>query len=156
VSQGWGDGFKTGMIRMRSLSANFAIVFLLIGFAVLGGSETSWAEWTLFDKTDDADFYCDIEDIARPSSGIDTVWTKQVYTKKGVEDRVGLFGKNFEQLDHSIDLVELDCLGKLALSLSIVYFSKDGSVLNIKESDNRWQFISSNPIYDALYWKVCR
>ena len=141
---------------MKSLSANFTVVFLLIGFTILGGSETSRAEWILFDKTDDADFYCDMEDITRSSSGVDTVWTKQVYKRKGVEDRVGLFGTDFEHLDHSIDLVELDCLGKLALSLSMVYFSKNGSVLKIEEPDNRWQFITSNSIYDPLYRKVCR
>ena len=42
------------------------------------------------------------------------------------------------------------------LSLSTVYFSKDKSVLEIKEPDNDWEYISTGSLFDTLYNKVCK
>ena len=143
-------------IRIKSLWANVAVIFAFIGFTVLAWTGVCWADWILFHKTEDADLYYDKDDITRSSSGTANVWAKYVFTKQGVRDKVNVLGAKFENLDHSITLFEFDCVGKLVLSLSTVYFSKDKSVLEIKEPDNDWEYVSTGSLFDTLYNKVCK
>jgi hypothetical protein len=141
---------------MKSKSTYCAAVLAVVGFVVIGYSEICRADWIPFDKNEDADFYYDKEDLKRSSSGIVTLWVKQIYTKKGGRDAGTLLGKNFENLDHSVTLFEVDCVGKMDVFLSTVYFSKNGTVLEIKEPASRWEFISAGSTFDILYSKVCQ
>lgn len=141
---------------MKFLSGKLAFFLLMVGYALLACSEASWADWTLFDKAEDADCYYDKEDITRSSSGTVSVWTKQVFTKKGIAEMMNELGARYESLDHSISFLEFDCVGEMVLSLSIVYFTKNGGVLEIKELNHGWNFILDGSMFDALYRKVCR
>ncbi len=141
---------------MKSLSANGAVIFAVIGFTILACTGVCWADWVLFQKTEDADLYYDKADITRSSSGTANVWAKYVYTKQGVRDKVNLLGKKFESLDHSITLFEFDCVGKLVLSLATVYFSENKGVLETKEPDNDWEYISTVSPFNTLYNEVCK
>jgi hypothetical protein len=142
--------------RIKSLLANAAIIYCCIGFTCLACTGACWADWVQFAKTEDADLYYDKDDITRSSSGTDNVWVKYVYTEVGVKDRVKQLGPKFENLDHSITLFEIDCVGELVLSLSTVYFSKDKSVLKIEEPEKSWVYISTGSLFDTLYGKVCK
>ena len=142
--------------RIKSQLANLAIIVCCIGFTCLACTGVCWADWILFAKTEYADLYYDKDDITRSSAVTDNVWVKYVYTEAGVNDRVKQFGPTFENLDHSITLFEIDCVGKLVLSLSTVYFSKDKSVLKIEEPDKSWFYISTGSLFDTLYSKVCK
>jgi len=140
---------------MKSLSPNAAVIFAFIGVAILAWTGVCWGDWILLHKTEDAEVYYDKDDVTTSSSGTANVWVKYDYTKQGVSNKVNLLGTKFENLDHSIILFEFDCVGKLVLSLSTVYFSKDKSVIENKELDNNWEFISTGSLFDALYNKVC-
>ena len=78
-----------------------------------------------------------------------------VYNAKGVKEMMSRHGAAFDTLDHSVHLSKLDCVGKLALSLSTVYFAKEGNVLKAEEPTNQWEFIPPGSNRDALYQKVC-
>jgi hypothetical protein len=142
--------------RIGSLLISTAIILTCFGFTCFACTGVCWADWILFGKTEDAELYYDKEDITRSSSGTDNVWAKYVYTEVGVKDRVRQLGAKFENLDHSITLFEIDCVGKLALSLSTVYFSKDKSVLKIDKPDNNWVYISTGSLFDTLHGHVCK
>ncbi len=141
---------------MKFLSGNSGILLLIVGYAVLGYSGACWADWTLFDKTENADYYYDKEDVTPSSSGTVSVWTKQVYSKRGIAEMVNNLGTRYESLDHSINFLEFDCVGKIVLPLSIVYFSKNGGVLETKEPNHEWDFFLKGSMFDALYEEVCR
>jgi len=140
---------------MKFLSGNFGFLLLIVGYVILGYSEACWADWTLFDRTENADCYYDKEDITSSSSGTVSVWTKQVYSKEGIAEMVSKFGTRYESLDHSINFLEFDCVGKIVLPLSIVYFSKNGGVLDTQEPGREWDFFLKGSMFDALYEKVC-
>jgi hypothetical protein len=143
------------IFKIKSLLVNIAIILTCFGFTCFACTGVCWADWILFAKTEDANLYYDKDDITRSSSGTANVWGQYVYTEVGVKDRVRRLGPKFETLDHSITLFEIDCVGKLVLSLSTVYFSKDKGVLKIEEPDNNWVYISTGSLFDTLYGKVC-
>ena len=140
---------------MKSLLFN---VTALMGFVFIcfAWPKICRADWFLFAKTEKADLYYDKEDITHSSSGTANVWAKYVYTEAGIRDRVKRFGPKFEKLDHAITLLEFDCVGKLALSLSMVYFSKGKDVLEIQGPDNNWVYISTGSPFNTLYGEVCQ
>ncbi len=127
----------------------------MVGFAVLVLSEVSWADWVLLKSMENGNLYYNTEDIQHSASGIATVWTKMVYNEKGVKAMVAQHGPAFDTLDHSVHLSEVDCVGKLALSLSTVYFAKGGKILKTEEPTNRWEFIPPESNRAILFRKVC-
>jgi hypothetical protein len=145
-----------GFFRIKSLLTNVAIIFCCIGFTCLALTGACFADWVQFAKTENADLYYDKDDITHSSSGTANVWAKYVYTEVGVKDRVRQCGPKFENLDHSITLFEIDCVGKLVLSLSTVFFSKDKGILKIEESGYNWIYISTGSLFGTLYGKVCK
>ncbi len=140
---------------MGSSSRHLTVILAVVVFSIISDSGVCQADWILFGKTEDADLYYNQEDITRSPSGTVTLWSKQVYPKRGVEDMVTRSGTRFDQLDHSIHLSEFDCLGKMVLSLSMVYFSKSGTVLEIREPVHQWEFVSPGSTFDRLYNKAC-
>ncbi len=146
----------TDVVRIKSRLASVAITFALFGFACLAWTGVCWADWILFAKTEAADLYYDKDDITHSSAGTAYIWVKYVYTELGVKNKVNQLGLKFENLDHSIALFEFDCVGKLVLSLSAVYFSKEKAVLEIKEAENGWKYIPSGSPLDSLYGKACK
>ncbi len=146
---------KKGAVPMRSSSRSLVLIVATVGFAIVASSEVSWAAWILLGRTENGDLYYNGEEIQHSASGIVTVWTKMVYTEKGVKAMVAQRGPGFDGLDHSVHLSEIDCVGKLALSLSTVYFAKKGKVLKTEEPTNRWEFIPPESNRDTLSQKVC-
>ncbi len=141
---------------MKCFAGKKLLPFLSAFITILVSSGICWADWILFDKTEDAEFYYDNEDIKHFSSKVVTVWTKHVYTKKGISEMVNLLGPRYETLDHSVNLWEFDCVGQLVMSLSVVYFSTDRRLIETKGSDGRWEFVTKIPMLQALYDKVCK
>ena len=140
---------------MGLLPNRLSVIVMTIGLAILGYSEICRADWILFDKGTDADFYYDGEDMKRSSSGIVTLWLKRIYTEKGRAEMSVILGSRSEELDHSITLSDIDCVGKMILPLSSVYFSKDRKVLEIKESSSQWEFVGEGSPFEVLCGKVC-
>ena len=140
---------------MKSSSTRLVLIAALVGFAITTSPETCRADWILLAGTETGDLFYDREDIQHSASGIVTVWTKMVYNGKGIREMVAQHGPAFDALDHSVHLSELDCVGKLALSLSTVYFVKGGRVLKTEESTDQWEFIPPGSNRDAVYQKVC-
>jgi len=140
---------------MKSFSGKLRVVFV-IGLAIFSCGEVWGQDWKLFKKTDDAKFYYDKEDITRSPEKIVKVWIRQVYAKKGKMDMIKLVGPRYENLSYSINSLEFDCRAKLIHFLSMTYYSKNGDVLDLENSPDKWESIPSNSTFDALYRKVCK
>ncbi len=140
---------------MRSFSRHRILIPAMVGFAIFVFSEASRADWVLLSRMENGDLYYNGEDIQHSASGIVTVWTKMVYNGKGVKEMMAQHGPAFETLDHSVHLSVVDCVGKMALSLSAVYFGKNSAVLKSEERAGRWNFIPPGSNRDALFQWVC-
>ena len=139
---------------MKSLLVKLGVI--LTGLAIFANAEVWGEDWKLFKKTDDGKFYYDKKDVTYLAPGILKVWIRQVYTKKGKIDMINLVGPRYENLSYSINSLEFNCEPKLIRFLSITYYSKDGNVLDLENSSDKWEFIRSNSMFDALHKKVCK
>jgi hypothetical protein len=92
---------------MKSLLVKFGVIFI-IGLAIFGNAEVWGADWKLFGDYDNYLIYYDAQSITRPSKNIVRVWIRWDYTKKGVMDMVGKFGKKYENLDYLKYLCEIN------------------------------------------------
>jgi len=138
---------------MKSLSAK--LVTLTIGLALFGFADVWGADWKLFKKTEDAKFYYDKKDVTPFAQKIIKVWIRQVYTKKGKTDMINLVGSRYQNLSYSINSLEFNCGTKLIRFLSMTNYSKNGDVLDLENSSDKWESIPPNSVFEALYKKVC-
>lgn len=131
------------------------MVTLTIGLALFGFADVWGADWKLFKKTEDAKFYYDKKDVTPFAQKIIKVWIRQVYTKKGKTDMINLVGSRYQNLSYSINSLEFNCGTKLIRFLSMTNYSKNGDVLDLENSSDKWESIPPNSVFEALYKKVC-
>jgi len=135
------------------------LVVVLIGLAIFGYAEVWGADWRIYAKPESGIgvYYYDADGITRPSKNIVRVWEKVVYSAKGVKRYVEESGKRYENLSHSLNLWEFDCVEKKERILQTTEYSKDGTVLSSTQSQKTpWNFISPTSIGEALYEAVCK
>jgi hypothetical protein len=145
-------GFKGDMSKIKIY---FMVTFsfgLLLPFAEAGG-----ADWRVYAGTDDGIFYYDAENVIRPSNDTVRIWHKVVFSEKGIRGAVNTFGKDYENLDYSISLREINCVEKKIRSLSVTYYSKEGAVLDSAvDYGAEWHAIDPMAIIEGLYQRVCK
>jgi len=140
---------------MKSLSAKLGIT-LIIGLALFGFADVWGADWKLFKKTEDAKFYYDKKDVTPLAQKIVKVWIRQVYTQKGKADMINLVGSRYQNLSYSINSLEFNCGTKLIRFLSMTYYSKNGDVLDLENSPDKWESIPPDSVFEALYKQICK
>jgi hypothetical protein len=139
---------------MKSLSGKLGVI--LIGLAIFGYAEVWGADWKLYGTDANVLTYYDAESITRPSENIVRVWVRWDYTEKGVSDWVRTFGKEYENLSHTISLWEINCSEKKNRGLSLVDYDHKGDVIPSIHSPGEWKFIFPDSIGESLYKKVCK
>ena len=139
---------------MKSLLVKLGVI--VVGLAIFANAEVWGEDWKLLKKADDAKFYYDKKDVTYLAPGILKVWIRQVYTKKGKMHMINLVGPRYENLSYSINSLEFNCEAKLTRFLSMTHYSKNGDVLDLENSPDKWESIRSNSMFDALYKKVCK
>ena len=141
---------------MKSLAGKAGVICVIMGLTLFAYSEVRGEDWKLFKKTADAKFYYDRKDITRSPQKLVSVWVKQVYTKKGKIDMINLVGPRYEHLSYSSNSLEFDCGAKMVRFVSMTYYSKNGDVLGLEDSTDKWESITPNSVFDALHKKVCK
>jgi hypothetical protein len=141
---------------MKSLVVKLGIISTIIVLTIFGYGEVWGEDWKLFKKTEDAKFYYDKKDMTHLAQRSVKVWVRQVYGQKGKMDMINLVGPRYEKLSYSINSLEFDCGPKLIRFLSMTYYSKNGDVLDLEKSPDKWEAIPPNSMFDALYKKVCK
>ena len=145
---------KEGVTRMKSLLGKLGVI--LIGLAIVGCAEAWGADWKLFGDHDNYLIYYNIQNITRPSKNIVRVWIRWDYTKKGVMDMVGKFGKKYENLDYLKYLCEINCVEKMIRYLSANYYDNKGKViLSLSYSPEQYSIVPES-IAESLYKEVCK
>ncbi len=139
---------------MKSLSVMLGVI--LIGLTFTASGEIRGKDWKLFKTTEDAKFYYDKKDLTHLDQKLVKVWIRQVYTKKGRTDMVNLLGPSYENLGYSVNSLEFNCAAKSMRYLSMTFYSRNHTVLDLGKSPDGWDPIHSNTMFDALYQIVCK
>ena len=146
---------------MKSLLGKLGVVF--IGLIIFGFAEVWGEDWKTLDVNQDFTISYDTLNITHISNNIIRVPTKAIYTEKGANEVVRMFGKRLENLRYSINLMELDCERKMVRSLAQTHYAKDGEVIEsldtIKsraEARVPWNPIEHESTFEVLYKAVCK
>ncbi len=133
-------------------------VVLVISILVLSGCARGWsAEWKQFFKTDYSQYYYDAETLAYPTDMNVKASVKLVFTDKGVQSTVETLGRGYQNLDYSIQSLEINCAVKTLNLLRVVAYSKSGDVISREEyTSTDWRPISPKTAYEALMKSVCK
>jgi len=139
------------------LKSNLAIMSVIsVGLALLGSAEVWGEDWKAYGGTNDGVFYYDTENMTHPSKNIIRFWHKTIFSEAGIREAVKTFGKDYENLDHSISLREIDCSERMIRSLAVTYYSNNGAILDSAVNpEAEWQFMDSAAIIETLYQKFC-
>ncbi|MGD0623509.1 MAG: surface-adhesin E family protein [Thermodesulfobacteriota bacterium] len=130
---------------------------IFVALALLGSIEAWGTDWKAYGGTDEGVFYYDTENIDHPSKNIIRFWHKVIFSEKGIREAVNTFGKDYENVGHSISLREINCSEKKIRSLAVTYYSNAGAVLDsamVYEAE--WHFIDSKAIIESLYQRLCK
>ncbi len=131
---------------------------VVIGFGVFGCVEGRAEDWRLYAKTDSYECFYDAQDTIRSSEGNVTVWTRLEYTERGVTEMVRKFGKHYENLSYSLELLEINCAEKKHRLLSITAYSVKENILYTDQAGSRpppWKIISRGSVEESLYRALC-
>jgi len=114
------------------------------------------ADWKFLYFYDYSSDYYDAQSITHPSKNIVRVWTRSDFTEKGKIDAVGRLGKKFENLNHTIDLWEINCVEKMYRTLSGNAYDNKGEAIFFYSSPSEWNFIVPESRGEILYEKTCK
>jgi hypothetical protein len=139
---------------MKSLSVKLGVI--LFGLAIFGNAEVWGADWNLYGSSEKVLYYFDAQSITRPSKNVVRVWEKWDYTEKGVMDMVGSFGKEYENVSHTIFFLEINCSKKENRGLSLTHYDHKGNVVYSISSPSEWRSINPESMAEKLYKEVCK
>jgi hypothetical protein len=140
---------------MKSLSVKLGVVFI-IGIIIFGCAGMGGSRWRLYDRDDEYIGYYDAAGITHPSKNIVRVWERWDYTDKGVIEKVKELGKEYENINKTTALNEINCSEKKWRLLSLNHYSKEGKIIFSASQEGQWDYITPNSRVQALYKAVCK
>jgi len=143
---------------MKSSLAKLAVMFLFMGLIFFCCMEGWGADWKQYFKTENSEYYFDAETLTSPSTFIIRTTVKFILTDKGVKSSVQRLGKAFENIDYSIQSLEINCAVKTANILEVIIYSKTGDIITREDysSSSDWRPIPPKTPYEALMKAVCQ
>ena len=136
----------------------YGVIVVVIGYIFFFFCMEGWgANWRYAFRTVHQDTLIDFESISRLPDNIIRVWEKNIVTDKGREYYVESSKQvKFINLDHFIVLTEYHCTWKKTRVLSVVFYSKDGTILHSSESPGNWGFIFPGSAAEYIFKEVCK
>jgi hypothetical protein len=129
-------------------------------------SHAEGAEWASIGQDSlDNEFFYDRETLTELPTGVTKVWSMEVYSDEGKKRYIqewtnkGLNANSLRKLNHTVDLVEIDCSTRGLRLKSTSDHSIDGIVLDsstfTQQPSKGWESISPGSSWDGLYKAVC-
>jgi hypothetical protein len=92
---------------MKSLFVKTGVI--LIGLFIFGHAEVWGEDWKYYGETFKGKLFYDADNITQISKDIFRVWTKEVFTEKGVNYLVGKLGDKYKNSSNTTYLNEFNC-----------------------------------------------
>jgi len=127
-------------------------------------SDQGSSDWVEYGFNDDCIFLYQKENVVKNGgSHIVQVWSKQVFSNKGRENKIQIRTKNnmstegYDKLSYERISYRIDCKKQMSNILSIITNNKDGAVLSSYEYDKgEWEYINPESVMDTLQKIVCK
>jgi len=142
------DGEAKGSIELPVLA-------IVAGLIIFFCAEAWGFDWKYYGTDEEGSYFYETESIARPSENTVRVCVQSIYTEKGISRWVKGGGKEFQKLEFSIILSELNCVEKSIRHLRIIFYSKNGEMFcPIKNEE--WHFFAPDSMSGTLFNEVCK
>jgi len=151
-----GDLMKSLLGKVGVILIGLLIFVIGCQKTVLRNESTMEADWKLYSSNEYYYGYYDAQNIICPCENVVIVWTKSNFTKRGVLNRVGDFGKKYENLSYTKVLMEINCAEKKLRRLSESSYDNEGNVIYSLSSLSEWDFIIPESPGEILYKEVCK
>jgi hypothetical protein len=135
----------------------YGVIVAVIGLILLGDAEGWGADWKQYFSTEYGKYYYDAETLTYSSNVTLRASVKIVLTDKGVKSTAQLLGKEYANLEHTIESVEINCAVKTINILEVIAYSKTGDMISREEnSSSDWRPILSKTPNEALLKAACK
>jgi hypothetical protein len=133
------------------------VILIGIGFILFCYVEGWGADWKEYASNRSIAYYYDAGSITYPSKGVIKVWSKKVYSEKGVNEVVGDLGQKYMTLSHDQALYEFHCAEKKMRNLKALYYSTGGGLLGSEDHpEPKWVIINPESAGEVLYKILCK
>ena len=138
------------------LSFIYFFVLILFSHAAIGADP----DWVYFDFNLAKDFvYVDRANISKPYPNYDIirVHQKTVYKNRTVNISADRLGNTYNDLQESIEVIDIYCSKKKYLSRSITFYDSDGVIIESSDNfdSNYWVSIPQNTALETLFKMIC-
>jgi hypothetical protein len=135
----------------------FGVIVAVIGLILLGDADGWGADWKHYFSTEYGKYYFDAETLTYSSNVTLRTSVKKVLTDKGAKSSAPLLGKEYANLEYTIDLLEINCAVKTINILEIVAYSKTGDIIGREENlSPDWRPVSPKTPNEALLKAACK
>ena len=144
--------WKGGAVRKK-----YGVIFAVIGLILLGYAEGWGADWKQYFSTEYGKYYFDAETLTYSSKVTVRTLVKIILTDKGVKSTAQMLGKEYENLEHTIESLEINCAAKTINILEVIVYSKTGDIISREENSSPdWRPISPKTPNEALLKAACK
>ena len=135
----------------------FGVIFAVIGLILLNYSEGWGADWKQYFSTEYGKYYFDAETLTFLSNVTVRTSVKIVLTDKGVKSTAQTLGKEYANLEHTVQSVEINCAVKTINILEVVAYSKTGDIISREENSSPdWRPTAPKTPNEALIKAACK
>jgi hypothetical protein len=135
----------------------YAVIGAVIGVVLLGDAEGWGADWKQYFSTDYGKYYFDAEALTQLSNVTVRTSVKIVLTDKGAKSTAQFLGKEYANLEHTIESVEMNCAVKTINILEVTAYSKNGDIISREEnSSSDWRPAAPKTPNEALLKAACK
>jgi len=141
----------------------FTLFVILMASIVFNAQGADWVHVTR--DTVGNEFFYDRQTLRRLPTGTLKVQSIEVYSEEGKREYVqkwterGLNSEFLKRLNHTVDLMEIDCSTQGLRIMETSEHSKDGTILDLsrftQQPSEGWQSISPSSTWGRLYRAVC-
>jgi hypothetical protein len=139
-------------------------VFLLIflsPYICFSGTESN-KTWEFYGKSQGGSAYYYSKKNTTTSSDIISVWSYKTVTDEERKEKIESIKKynseestKYQNYAYSISLLEIDCKKKLNRAKEIIFYTKDGEILDHAILNSEWESVLPKSIGEILYQKLC-
>jgi hypothetical protein len=136
-------------------SAKVAVFAIVIGLNIFFYAEAWGFDWKYYGMNEEGTYFYETETVTRLSKQIVKVCVQSIYTEKGISQWVKWGGKEFQKLEFTLIMSELNCVEKSTRHLRIVFYSKEGEVFYPIKNEE-WHFFAPDSMSGTLFNEICK
>ena len=136
-------------------SFRVAVLTLVFGLNIFFCAEALGFHWKYYGTNEEGTYFYETETVIRLSPQIVRVCVQSIYTEKGVSHWVKWGGKEFQKLEFTLIMSELNYAEKSIRHLRIVFYSKNGEIFYPIKNEE-WHLFAPDSMSGTLLQEICK